>query len=192
MLQKLRPASAKADHLFICTDRHHYFTVSWDPGEQDLQTEKAYTHLADPGARDSQTGSKCVVDPEGRFILLEIFRGVMTVVPTVQRVKGKRRSETYGIIGDPVSVRIPELFVRDMAFVHGSSVPKLVLLWDDGHKKVHLTAKEVDFTSPSISEPGKADMEDSKTVRIDVQDQGANHIIPVPEPVRACCTLPVL
>ena len=186
MLQRLQPLSSETDHLFVGTDRYMYFTVSWDQGIRDLRTERSYVNLADNGARDTQRGDKCAMDPEGKFIVLELYEGVITVVPILPKIKGKRKVNDAGNVGEPIHARIPELFVRSLAFLHGSAKPKLALLWEDGHKKVHLRAKTLHWTGPGISDPGYAELIDTSTILTNLEDRGASHIIPVPDPVRMC------
>ena len=188
MLHKLRPASSQTDHLFVGTDRYTYFTLSWNTSSRRLQTEKNLVDSADSGARDSQTGDKCLIDPTGRLVALELFEGIITIIPIIQKVDrvGKKKGYELGNLGDPASARIPELFVRSIAFLHGTDHPKLALLWEDGHRKVHLRTKEVTYTDGSSSEPAVAELTDTDTVIADVPDQGASHIIPIPQPVCEC------
>ena len=184
MLQKIRPESSQTDHLLVGTDGYFYFTVSWDSQDRALKTEKKYVDLTDSAARETQTGEKCLVDPTGHVMVLELFEGVITVVPIFHKTKGRRKVEDWGNIGDPVPVRIPELFVRSMCFLHGSDTPKLALLWEDGHQHLHVTVKEVSFLTPGYANPV---LKDTDTIAAKLEDRGASHLIPVPEPVRMCC-----
>ncbi|KAI9778235.1 MAG: DNA damage-binding protein 1 [Peltula sp. TS41687] len=189
MLARLRPASATSDHLFISTDRYLCFTISWDPKTRSFRTESKYVNLTEGGARDTQTVEKCLIDPSGRFMALEYFEGIINVIPIIRKVKGKRKAGDSGHLGESVQARIPELFVRSMGFLHGSKFPKLALLWEDGHQKVHLTAKHLEYTPPGPSDSGSVEFTDTGTVVSDLEDRGADHIIPVPEPVRGLIIL---
>ena len=71
LLHKLRPATSQTDHLFVGTDRYHYFTLSWDASSKQLKTEKSYVDVAEKAARDSQTGDRVAIDPTTRFMALE-------------------------------------------------------------------------------------------------------------------------
>ena len=184
MLEKIRPESSQTDHLLVGTDRYSYFTVSWDSQRRALKTEKECVDLTDSAARDTQTGEKCLVDPTGHVMVLELCEGVITVVPIFHKTKGRRKVEDWGNIGDPVPVRIRELFVRSMAFLHGSDTPKLALLWEDGHGDVHVSVKELSFLTPGYANPA---LKDTDTVAAKLEERGASHIISVPEPVRMCC-----
>ncbi|KAI9827199.1 MAG: hypothetical protein M1832_005336 [Thelocarpon impressellum] len=185
MLEKFRPASSRTDHLFVGTDRYAYFTLSWDASKRQWITERTFVDAADNGAKDSQSGSRCLVDPSGQIMVLDLFEGIVTVLPIIQKVDraGKKKGYELGNLGDPAPARIPELYVKSAAFLHGASSPTLALLWEDGHGKVHLRAKEVSYTDGSSSEPAVAELTDTSMVIPNVPDQGASHIIPVPAPV---------
>ncbi len=185
MLERLHPLSAETDHLFVGIDQHTFFTVSWNAQTRELQTERACVDLAERGARETQTGEKCVADPDRRCLALEMFEGILMVVPVVKKPRSRKKAEEVGDITDHVSVRISELFIRSMAFLHGTPEPRLAVLWEDAHKKVHLTLKNVLITGPGASDASTAELRD-KPVLADIQDPGASLVIPVPEPVRMC------
>lgn len=182
MLNKLRPASSKTDYLFVGTDRFMYFTLSWDPSSRQLRTEKSYQDLAEKAARDSQTGDRCHIDPTNRFMTLEIYEGVINVVPIAGQSK-KKGKEEVGSLGEPLPVRIPELFVRSSAFVKrrkDKDKPQLAILYEDTQSKVRLKIRELDY-SPGLNDPGSADFENE----IDIKEElelGASHVISLGAP----------
>ncbi|KAF2458907.1 mono-functional DNA-alkylating methyl methanesulfonate N-term-domain-containing protein [Lineolata rhizophorae] len=196
MLDRIRPASSQTDHLFVGTDRFHYFTVSWDAGMRRLRTEKSFVDIADKTARDSQTGDRCQIDPSGRFMTLELYEGVVTVVPFVS--KGKRRNEpSSGELGDPIAVRIPEFFVRSSAFMHkhpaasgadgamqGSSkgAPRLALLYEDTHKKVRVKIRHLLYTPGTGADNEVAELSNAYDIKDDLE-LGSSHLIPIPRPI---------
>lgn len=188
MLQKLRPAPSTTDHLFIGTDRYTYFTVSWDFQARQLRTETSYVDQADKTARDSQAGDRCLIDPTRRFMTLELFEGVITVVPILQKIRRKCDAES-GSLGEPIPARISELFVRSSAFLHprNSAVgkPTLALLYEDNNQKVHITVRNLDYSAGTSGEPGSADLEKVETSHADFE-LGASHLIPVPAPTCMC------
>jgi DNA damage-binding protein 1 len=187
MLQKLRPASQPTDHLFVGTDGYNYFVLSWDPSSKQLRTEKSCVDLSDKTGRDSQSADRCLIDPARRFLALELFEGIVTIFPIGQRHKKKGDLE-QGTLGEPVPVRIPELFVRSYAFLHSRSTEKekirLAILYEDGHDKVELIIRTLEYLPGLNGEPGSADlMEENKRDRLQEDfDFGASHIIPVPAP----------
>lgn len=192
ILHKLRPATSQTDHLFIGTDRYHYFTLSWDASRRELKTEKSCVDVAEKAARDSQTGDRASIDPSNRFMTLECYEGVVNILPIAHAGKGKRKAaeNEIGELQDPVPVRIPELFVRDTTFVHKRvagprlTAPELAILWEDSTGKVRLKVRELEY-QPSLrpqEEPPTAELEKGRDAEGDIE-LGASHLIPLPAPM---------
>ncbi|KAK0878312.1 hypothetical protein LTR87_007850 [Friedmanniomyces endolithicus] len=192
LFHKLRPAASQTDHLFVGTDRYHYFTLSWDAERKELHTEKSYVDIAEKAARDSQTGDRIHIDPSGRFMSLECHEGVVNILPIAHAGKGKRKAadNEIGELQDPVPVRIPELFARSTCFVHkrhgGTRLanPEFAVLWEDSTSKVRLIVRELEF-QPSLrpkDEPPTAELEKARDAQGEIE-LGASHLIPLPPPM---------
>ncbi|KAH7069005.1 DNA damage-binding protein 1 [Paraphoma chrysanthemicola] len=179
MLQKLRPALSPTDHLFVGTDRFMYFTLSWNADKKQLQTEKSFASVADSAARESQTGERCHVDPSGRFMTLEIYEGIVTVIPLVQRGKKRKQEPDIANLGEPQPVRLSEMFVRSSAFLRPRNFedkPKLALLYEDTHSQVKLRLRELLFQGGD-----QVELEEGEVCRAELE-LGAAHLIPIEEP----------
>ena len=200
LLQKLRPAKSETDHVFIGTDRWHYFTLSWDRETNDLKTERSWHDVAEKSARDSQTGDRVHIDPSVRFMALECFEGVVNILPIAHAGKGKRKAADHeiGELGDPIPVRIPELFVKSSCFLHRRSPggakqpsPEMALLWEDtSSQRMRLKFRELEYT-PSLrpqEEPGSAELEKGKEASGEVE-MGSSHLIPLPPPMYGCLVI---
>ncbi|KAG9672860.1 DNA damage-binding protein 1, partial [Aureobasidium melanogenum] len=186
MLQSIRPASSETDHLFIGTDRYMYFTLSWDATNKQLRTENSFKDLSDRAAREAQLGERCNIDPTRRYMTIEIYEGIVSVVPIAHETKRKSTSTAQlGGIGEPTSVRIPELNVRSSTFLHRRSEkakPQLALLHEDSMGKVRLKVRDLEFTSSlKANEPGTAELENEQDADEEL-DLGASHLIPLPHP----------
>lgn len=195
LLHRLRPETSATEHLFVGTDRYHYFTLSWDAEARELKTEKSYVDVAEKAARDSQTGDRLHIDPTGRFMTLECYEGVVNVIPISHAGvgKGKRKASAVGVIGDlqdPIPVRIPELHVRSTCFLHKRQVgprpppPAFAVLQEDSTNRPRLKVRELDF-APSLrphEEPATADLEKGCEVQGELE-LGASHLIPLPPPM---------
>ncbi|KAL3458134.1 mono-functional DNA-alkylating methyl methanesulfonate N-term-domain-containing protein [Aspergillus heterothallicus] len=191
MLARLpAPAGSPADHLFVGTDRYSYFTLAWDSAQKEVRTERSYVDIADPSSREAQSGSRCMIDPSGRFMTLEIYDGMIVVIPIVQIPSKKRGRQVapptgpdapkVGELSEPIITRIDELFVRSSAFLHvQSGPPRLALLYEDNQKKVKLKVRELKYTSGSAAESEFTHFADY-TQELDL---GASHLIPVPAPL---------
>ena len=191
MLEKLRPANASTDHLFVGTDRYMYFIVSWDPQARQLRTEKSYQDQAEKTARDSQTEDRCLKDPTRRFMALLLYDGIVTILPIHQQGKKKGASEP-GTLGDPVPARIPDLFVRSSTFLYprpeDAEQFKLAFLYQDNQQNVCLNIRTLEYSAGGNGEPGSADLEKVYRVQDDLE-LGASHLIAVPGP--ACMSCPI-
>jgi DNA damage-binding protein 1 len=179
MLQKLRPALSPTDHLFVGTDRFMYFTLSWNAEKKQLQTEKSFASVADNAARESQTGERCHVDPTGRVMTIEVYEGIITVIPLIQRGKKRKQEPDIASLGEPQPVRLPEMFVRSSAFLQPKNFddkPRLALLYEDTHSQVKLRLREIVFAGSE-----GADLEDGEVCRAELE-LGASHLIPLEEP----------
>ncbi|KAK8212136.1 DNA damage-binding protein 1 [Phyllosticta capitalensis] len=186
MLNKIATSNTSADLLFVGTDRHTYFVLAWDSGSRRLKTVKSYLDVADRAARDSQTGDRCLIDPTGQYLTLELYEGIVSVVPLTERSK-KKGIPDANKIGEPVPDRIEEMFVRSSTFLHRKSPdtekPLMALLYeDDEESKVRLRLRQVNFLPATSSDDmGSANLEVTEGVKEEL-DLGAGHLIPVPEP----------
>jgi len=199
MLARLpAPANSPTDHLFVGTDQHNYFTLVWNAEKNDIQTARSYQDISDPASREAQTEPRCLIDPSGRFMTLEIYEGVIVVIPIVEPSKKKRpwnappqrEARQVGELGDPTASRIDELFVRSSAFLHsGSNQPWLALLYEDNQKKVRLRIRELEYTRATSSASADATFKEVQEKKLDggvfahELDLGSSHLIPIPAPL---------
>lgn len=184
MLNRLCPAGSETDHLFVGTDRFMYFTLSWDPTTKQLRTEKSYHDLAEKSARDSQTGDRCHIDPTRRFMTLEIYEGVINVLPISKPGKQSTKDQA-GSIGEPIPVRIPELFVRSSAFLqrrNEKDKAQLALLYEDQESQLRIKIRDLDHTAGLRDETGTAELEVSKAI-VEELEEGSSHLIPLRAPI---------
>lgn len=191
MLQRMRPASSSTDHLFVGTDCYVYFILSWDAETKQLRTEKSYKDLAEKAARDSQTGERCNVDPTRRLMTLELYEGIVNVLPIAHGGRRKNDGE-IGTLGEPVPTRIPELNVRASCFLHRRKEkdnPQLALLHEDSMGKVRLKLREIHYSAAlKWEEPGTTDMDKEIDVKGELE-LGASHLIPLGAPAYGCLVL---
>jgi DNA damage-binding protein 1 len=176
MLEKVRPAGATTDHLFIGTLRAQYFTVAWNPETRRLDTVQSFVDVTDKHLRDSQSRDRCVVDPTGQYLVLELFEGVLNLVKII-----RPRKSAADYLDRPDQVRITELQVRASRFLYSDTrQPKLAILYNDGkaHPEVRLATYRIvdDKGQYSAFNPHK-DRENN----FDNLDFGASHLIPVPK-----------
>lgn len=179
MLNSLRPVSSPTDHLFVGTDNFMYFTLAWDSSIRQLVTQKSYVDIGERTARESQTGDRCHIDPSGRFMTLETFEGIVTVIPILQ-------TGEPGALGEPMSSRISELFVKSSCFLRGGGrgakdKPKFAVIYEDSQSKVRLKVSQLAYTPGKGNQDGGVEFESIENGDFPL-DYGASHLIPVPEP----------
>jgi DNA damage-binding protein 1 len=158
-----------------------------------MRTEQSYLDQADKVLRDSREADRCHVDPSKRFMTLELFDGVVTVVPLQQATdrgpSAKRQSTTKqedrGLLGYPVQVRIEELATRSSAFVEvdpSSKVkPRLAILWEDNADVPQLKIRELEYFPDAAGDQASAEFKTVAEFR-DHLDLGVSHLIPVSAP----------
>ena len=113
--RKASPPQSPTDHLFIGTDRFQYFTAIWNPETRQLDTVQSFVDVSEKHMRDSQSLDRCLVDPTGQYMVMELFEGVLNLVKVIKPRKGNT-----AYLDDPEQVRISELFVRSSTFlIHG-------------------------------------------------------------------------
>lgn len=200
MLARLpAPANSPTDHLFVGTDQCNYFTLVWDTDEQRVKTARNYVNIAEPSSRESQTQPRCLLDPSGRFMTLEIYEGVIVVIPIVEPTKKRGKLShaaaqielpQVGELGDPTNTRIDELFVRSSAFLHSASTkPYLALLYEDNQKKVRLRIRELEYSVGTSNVSADAAFIEPSEKRLEggllghELDMGSSHLIPIPAPL---------
>ncbi|KAH8602074.1 mono-functional DNA-alkylating methyl methanesulfonate N-term-domain-containing protein [Bisporella sp. PMI_857] len=174
MLEKIRPFGATTDHLFIGTARFQYFTVVWNPDTRQLDTVHSFVDVAEKYIQDSQSRDRCLIDPTGKVLAMELYQGILNLVKVVKPRKG---NTSY--LDTPEQVRITELKVKASAFLYTESKrPKLAILYDAGKKYPDLrlvTYRVLDDKSQYSSFDPIKDRE-NELAGLDV---GASHLIPV-------------
>src|SRR5437667_8037969 len=127
MLQKIRPANATTDHLFIGTSRNMHFTLSWDAASEQLKTEHSFQDISEKYMRESLCENNCLMDPSGQFLVMDVYEGFLSIVPIKKPKKGES-----AYLDTPVSARMTELYVKSAAFLDvGTDTPRLALLHED-------------------------------------------------------------
>jgi DNA damage-binding protein 1 len=164
-----------------------YFTLSWNPTTKNLHTEKSFKDISEKAAREAQLGERCNIDPTKRFMTVEIYEGIVTVIPISHDSKRKPATTVKpATLGEPTPTRISELNVRSSAFLHRrdrKDKPQLALLYEDSVGKVRLKIRELDYTPAlAANEPGTAELEKEQDADKEL-DLGASHLLPLPAPV---------
>uniref|UniRef100_A0A061SBD9 DNA damage-binding protein 1 n=1 Tax=Tetraselmis sp. GSL018 TaxID=582737 RepID=A0A061SBD9_9CHLO len=143
-MQLLRPKGEAKDLLFLLTERYKFCMLGYSEETGELVT-RAHGDMRGLTGRPTDTGHIGIVDPECRVIGLYLYDGLFKVIP----VDGSSLREAYDI-------RLEELDVIDLQFLHGCALPTLAVLFRDPKKQVHLKTYEIkdkDFSSGPWSQP---------------------------------------
>ncbi|XP_018018027.1 DNA damage-binding protein 1 [Hyalella azteca] len=152
------------DLIFLLTDRHNVMILECLCNDDQLDIiTRAHGNVADTNGKECESGMQAVIDPEARCIVLRLYEGLVKVIPLEES-----NTELLAF-----NLRVDELQVCDIQFLHGCSSPTLIKLHQDGngrHIRTHtLSLREKEFSKV----PWKLDNVEAEAVMI----------IPVPEPL---------
>ena len=188
ILEKLRPTGSSLDQLFVGTDRYTYFTLSWNAEKKQLRTEKSYVDMSSRAERGSQSVERCMVSPTKRFLTLEVYEGILTVIPLFTRSKSK--TESSWALGDPISSRIEERIIRSWTYLYQpearssskASQPKIAIVYEDNAQRCRLSLKKMEFAQGASGEPDTADFAPVELKHDFDVDVSSSHLLPIEAP----------
>lgn len=164
VMKFFRGPTEKKDLLFIITARYNAMILECRGDNENLEIiTKAHGNVADRIGKPSENGIIAIIDPEARVIGLRLYDGLFKIIPL-----DKDNCELKAS-----SIRMEELEVQDLEFLHGCANPTIICIHQDmtgRHVKTHeISLKEKEFTKT----PWKQD-----NIELD-----ASIVIPVPEPL---------
>jgi len=187
-LLSLKPESSRLEHLFICTDRQGYLTVSWDAEQGTIRNERKATDITDQFQRPASCGHLYLKDPGGRMLGLCLYEGLFTAFPLTTARKGRgakgkapmtANELDIGNLDEHAPIRMKELKVQAMTFLYGTTVPVVAVLHCDSRDVVHLMTYEVKVPKKGVEEAALNEW------NIKMSNMGLGHklLIPVPDPI---------
>eukprot|EP00958_Prasinococcus_capsulatus_P013243 scaffold1343_cov369-Prasinococcus_capsulatus_cf.AAC.10 len=165
-LEFFRPPGEAQDLLYLLTERYHFCVLTYDAVAGELVT-RANGNLEDRVGRATDNGQIGVIDPEHRLIGLHLYDGLLKVIPI----------DAKGQLKDAFNVRLEELQVIDIIFLHGLSKPTIAVLYEDTRDARHVKTYEVSLKDKELTE--------GPWMQQNV-DMGAGLLIPVPKPLGGC------
>lgn len=177
MLQRLQPKDSDTDLLFIGTDRLQYFNVAWNSETNQLETvEHTIEDAAEPYMRSSQSQSKCLVDPTGKFMAMHLWEGVLNVFRLPTRKGSTLKLEALD------QVRLTELWMKDSTFIHSrTGHPRIAFLYktqlDNEEARIAVYRLTKDDKGGDVS---KFDPNKERELDEVIADPYASMLIPVP------------
>lgn len=173
------------------TDRYTYFTLSWDSEKKQFRTEKSYVDMSSRIERGSQSVERCMLDPAKRFLTLEIFEGILTVIPLFSsKGKSKVGSASDWVLGEPIPSRIEERVIRSWTYLYQpegkpsrkASGPRLAILFEDSSQRCRLSLKRMAFDYGAFGEPDIANFIPEQIEREFDVEISSSHLIAVEAP----------
>ena len=139
-LELYRINGAEKDLLFLMTERWKFCILEYNSSTNELIT-KAMGDVSDRIGKPVDSGQIAHIDPDKRMIGLHIYDGFFKVVPI----------DAKGVLKEAFNIRLEELQVIDLQFLHGCAAPTILLLYQDSKEMRHLKTYEVTVYSPPSS-----------------------------------------
>ncbi|XP_044728814.1 DNA damage-binding protein 1 isoform X2 [Chrysoperla carnea] len=164
VMKLFRPQHEFKDLLFIVTARYNAMILECTGPIDNIEIiTKAHGNVADRIGKPSETGILAVIDPKARVIGLRLYDGLFKIIPL-----DKDNSELKA-----ANIRMDELQVQDVEFLHGCANPTIILIHQDlngRHVKTHeISLKDKEF----VKIPWRQDNVETE----------ASMLIPVPSPL---------
>lgn len=164
-MKLFRPPSEDKDLVFILTARYNAMILEWRTapnGDLEVVT-RAHGNVSDRIGKPSENGILAVIDPQARVIGLRLYDGLFKIIPL-----DKDSTELKA-----ASLRLEELNVFDVEFLHGCSNPTIILIHQDYNGR-HIKTHEINLRDKEfIKVPWKQDNVETE----------ASILIPVPSPL---------
>ncbi|XP_011011818.1 PREDICTED: DNA damage-binding protein 1a-like isoform X1 [Populus euphratica] len=119
--------------------------------------------VSDRIGRPTDNGQIGIIDPDCRLIGLHLYDGLFKVIPF----------DNKGQLKEAFNIRLEELQVLDIKFLHGCSKPTIVVLYQDNKDARHVKTYEVALKDKDFIEGPWSQNN---------LDNGADLLIPVPPP----------
>ena len=156
-----RPTISSQDVLFLLLESKQFCILGFDPSTKTI-INRARGNVRDKAGRDIETGPRGFVDPDGRVIGMHLYEGLLKVVP----IESSSLREAY-------NVRLEELRLLDIVFLHGCAKPTLCVLFEDARRGRHLKTYTLDSREKELLEG---------PLHQNNIEQGAHMLIPIPGP----------
>ena len=149
--------------LFLTTERYGFTVLSYDEKTEELKTE-AFGDVRDNIGRPAENGQIGIVDEQCRAVGLQLYDGLFKVIPC----------DSKGTLKEAFNIRLEELQVVDIQFLHGVPKPTIAVLYKDTKEAVHIKTYEIGIREKEFT---------SVPWAMNDLEGGSNKIIPVPSPI---------
>lgn len=108
------------DCLFVLTERCDFCVLQYDSKNKEIRT-RAVGYVGDRIGRAPDNGKLCFMDPQNRVIGLYLYEGLLKVIPI----------DAVGNLKESFNIRLDEMVVLHIVFLHGCSKPTIAMLYKD-------------------------------------------------------------
>jgi DNA damage-binding protein 1 len=122
-----RVPGEQQDSLFVLTERCQFSVLSYAMGKKEIRT-RGHGDMKDRIGKPVDKGKIGIVDPQSRLVGLHLYEGLFKVIPVDPR----------GNMKESFNIRLDELTVLDIQFLHGCSKPTIAVLFQDQRTKRHV------------------------------------------------------
>ncbi|KAL2070530.1 hypothetical protein VTL71DRAFT_13556 [Oculimacula yallundae] len=176
MLAKIRPEGSPRDMLFVGTTRFQYIILEYNKETNDLELRQSFQDVQEKHLRDSQSRDLCLVDPTGKYVVLELFEGILTC----NKIFKPRRGKTGFLEEKFDPIRISEFKVRATTFLYTETKqPKIAFLYEAG------TGGDVRLATYRLVDEklgwSRFDTSRQRENELGNLDESASHLIPIPK-----------
>jgi DNA damage-binding protein 1 len=146
--------------LFISTERYKFCILAYDSSTGEIIT-RANGDIMDKTGRPADIGQIGIIDPGCRVIGLHMYDGLFKVIPI----------DPNGQLKEAFNIRMEELQVLDIQFLHKTAKPTICLLYQDPKEQRHIKTYEILIREKEFGEG---------PFSLPNVEGGASIIIPVP------------
>ncbi|XP_060580249.1 DNA damage-binding protein 1-like [Ruditapes philippinarum] len=148
VLELYRPPGELKDLMFVLTTKYNAMILECQhDGEAIEIITRAHGNVQDRIGRPSETGIIGIIDPLCRVIGLRLYDGLFKVIPLDRDNKELKA----------FNVRLEELTVIDIQFLHDCTTPTVILVHQDQHGR-HVKTYEISLRDKDLSKgPWKQD-----------------------------------
>lgn len=163
VMELFRPPGESKDLMFLLTQRYNAMILECNQNGENIDIiTRAHGNVQDKIGRASETGIIGIIDPLCRVIGLRLYDGLFKVIPLERDNKELKA----------FNIRLEELTVIDIQFLHGCTTPTLILIHQDQHGR-HVKTYEISLRDKEFQKgPWKQDNVETE----------ACMLIAVPEP----------
>lgn len=171
--------------MFVSTERYDTFILSYDISKGEIVTE-AGGNIADRISRQTEKGQLAVVDPDSKLVCLHTHIGNIKLIPLDFSQSHTSSSSSSSTVSnsslahpkemkEAFNIKIEELCIHDIAFIHASPLPHpvLAILYQDSKENRHLKTYQV-LTKEKELREGPWNLFHT--------ERSASSLIPVPAP----------